>query len=162
MIASCYTGGMTNVRVILAASLAGVLACCVVGCSSYPSPTLAVADAKVTQTTDSGSVITFNVDATNSAEVALPLKTLDYTVYLNNQEVFRGTRSPEATLRRFGTQRISFPAVIAGAAPAPGTAYRVEGTLGYVAPGEIAAILFDYEIERPTVPFSASGVLAQP
>lgn len=132
------------------------------GCSSYPSPTLTVTDARVTQTTDAGSVITFSVDASNTAEVALPLKTLNYAVYLNDQEVFRGTRSPEATLRRFGTQKISFPAVVTGPAPAAGTPYRVEGVLGYVAPGEIAAILFDYDIERPTVGFSAAGTLAQP
>lgn len=140
-----------------------MLVACVLGaCSSYPSPTLTVTDARVTQTTDSGSVITFSVDAANSAEVALPLKTLDYAVYLNDREVFRGTRSPEATLRRFGTQKISFPAVVTGPAPAAGTPYRVEGVLGYVAPGEIAAILFDYDIERPTVGFKAEGTLAQP
>lgn len=146
----------------LAGTLAASAGLFLGGCSSYPSPTLAVTDARVTETTDAGSVITFSVDASNSAEVALPLKTLDYTVYLNEREVFRGTRSPEATLRRFGTQKISFPAVVPGAAPAAGTPYRIEGRLGYVAPGEIAAILFDYDIERPTVPFSASGTLAPP
>ena len=152
----------TASRDFVLGAIAAVLASVMGGCSSYPSPTLTVTDARVTQTTDAGSVITFNVDATNSAEVALPLKTLDYAVYLNDREVFRGTRSPEATLRRFGTQKISFPAVVAGPVPTAGTAYRVEGVLGYVAPGEIAAILFDYDIERPTVGFRAEGTLAQP
>jgi len=143
-------------------ALTALLIAALAGCSTYPSPKLAVTDARVTEKTDAGCVITFSVDATNSAEIALPLKTLDYAVYLNDVEVFRGTRSPEATLRRYGTQKITFPAVVAGQTPAPGTSYRVEGTLGYIAPGEIAAILFDYDIERPTVPFSAAGTLAQP
>jgi Late embryogenesis abundant protein len=135
------------------------------GCTSYAAPALSVADASVAERTPGGTTLRFLIDAENSNSEALPLRSVRYTLSLNGQEVFRGYRSPEATIRRFGTQQISLPAVIASGAagddgqPLPGGVanYRLEGTLEYLTPGSIALILYDAEISRPTISFSKEG-----
>lgn len=128
------------------------------GCSSYSAPRLAVTNAQVAGVTDDGVVLEFTLDATNANEVEIPLREVEYSVTLDGREVFRGVRSPEATLRRYGTQRIILPAAIpAGSweALAGGVAaFRIDGTLGYTTPGEIAQVLFDTGVRRPSVGFS--------
>jgi hypothetical protein len=135
-------------------------------CSTYNSPKLSIAEAKVTERTDQGLVVQFTLNGENANEVALPLRLAHYSVYLDGKRVFTGDRSPEATLRRFGTQQLQLPAAIplATAAAAQGggggvSHFRIEGELGYVTPGEIAQILFDAGVRRPTVGFSAQGTV---
>lgn len=153
-----YTGSM-NPRlwpIVLAATTA-LLA----SCTSYTAPTLQVAETRVREETSQGIVLDFTLDADNSNSESLPLQSVRYTLYLNDEPVFTGYRSPEATLRRFGTQQITLPAVVPVDATHPrptGMAeYRLEGTLEYLTPGEIAKILYDAEIQRPTVNFSKAG-----
>ncbi len=142
-----------------------VLALCsfLTACTSYSAPTLDVAAVKLGNQTPQGLVIDFTLDADNSNSESLPLQSVRYTLYLNGEPVFTGYRSPEATLRRFGTQQITLPAVVAlgerRARPTGRAAYRLEGTLEYVTPGEIARILYDSEIQRPTVAFATQGEL---
>lgn len=130
-------------------------------CSSYAPPTLAVADVRLGEQTSEGMVIDFTLDADNSNAEALPLQSVRYTLYLNGEAVFTGYRSPEATLRRFGTQQISIPAVVAlgsqRSRPTGRAEYRLEGTLEYLTPGEISRVLYDSEIQRPTVGFDQQG-----
>jgi len=133
------------------------------GCSSYAPPRLTLTRALVTQESKDGLVVSFSLDALNTNSVELPLTEVRYTLYLNGSPVFFGVRSPEATLRRLGTQSISFPAVIALApgeqAPTGAVPYSLEGRLGYLAPGSLAQVLFDLRFRRPTVAFHESGTL---
>ena len=147
----------TPVRTLPAALAAAALA----GCASYAPPSVDVAEVKVGQATADGVVLDIGVDAVNTNPVELPLREVRYTLTLGGVEVFRGTRSPEATLRRLGTQRISFPAALPrgggfGDGPVP---YIVEGTLDYLTPGEIREILYDEGLLRPSVSFRSEGVV---
>jgi hypothetical protein len=132
------------------------------GCSKYRAPTLTVREAAITQRTDEGAVVRFTLDARNTNQVELPLKSMSYRLSLDGREVFRGFRSPEATLRRLGTQQITLPAVVSledQALLAGPVRYRIEGSLTYVTPGSVAEILFDAGVRRPTVAFSDAGTL---
>lgn len=131
------------------------------GCSSYVPPMLAVTSVAITEKTDAGIVLEFTLNAENVNSVALPLREMRYRVSLDGREVFRGYRSPEATLRRYGVQQLKLPAVIAlgpGQPPPSGEVkYSLDGTLTYLIPGELAEILFENDVRRPTVTFSEKG-----
>lgn len=138
-----------------------VLAMASVGCSRYGAPTLRVAEARVTERTQEGVSIDFLLEAINENEVALPLKSIEYTLTLDGRRVFRGTRTPEATLRRFGVQTlrlpVAFPLEREGARLAGETPYRLEGRIVYLTPGELADVLFDARLYRPSVSFRERG-----
>ncbi|MGP1273193.1 MAG: LEA type 2 family protein [Phycisphaerales bacterium] len=133
-----------------------------IGCSSYDAPRLEVTSVAVTERSDEAVVLEFTLDASNRNDVALPLERIRYSVRLDGREVFTGTRWAEATLRRVGTQQIRLPAAIRlEDAPAlgDGTRYRISGRVTYVTPGEIAQLLFDAGVRRPTIGFRDEGVL---
>ncbi|MEM8758489.1 MAG: LEA type 2 family protein [Planctomycetota bacterium] len=132
------------------------------GCSAYDAPSIRVASVEVADRSDEAVVIEFTLDAENTNDVALPLKTLRYTVRINGRPVARVMRSGEATLRRVGTQQIVLPAAVrlsdlrdAG----DDAAYEMTGRLTYVTPGEFAQRLFDVGVRRPSVRFTAEGRL---
>ncbi|MBX3377649.1 MAG: LEA type 2 family protein [Phycisphaeraceae bacterium] len=129
------------------------------GCG-YSAPTLRVAEVALHERTAEGMVVMVSIDADNRNEVELPLRDVSYTVTLENGWSFSGTRSPEASLRRLGTQRFRFPAVFAfpeGAAPTGPIGVSVSGRVGYTAPGRLAQDLFDAGIRRPSAPFRGEG-----
>jgi hypothetical protein len=132
-----------------------------VGCSAYAPPRLVVVGTRVASSSPDGIVLEFTFEATNTNEVELPLREARYKVSLDGKEVFSGVRSPEATLRRLGSQQIVIPAAVALSEGRPhptGIArYRVAGELGYTTPGEIAQVLFDTGVRRPVVSFSHDG-----
>ena len=129
------------------------------GCSSYKPPTLAVTGASVAQESPDGLVLRFTLDATNENEVELPLREVAYAVRLDGREVFRGVRSPEATLRRLGTQQIVVPAAVPadGERPRGVARFEIDGKLSYTTPGSIAQVLFDTGVRRPSVRFRQEG-----
>lgn len=131
------------------------------GCSTYQSPSLAVRDVRVAEQSEDGAVLAFTLDATNPNQVGLPLVRVRYDVSLDGRQVFSGVRSPEATLRRRGTQQIVIPAAIpldGGRLPEGPVRYRIDGRLQYITPGEFGQILFDLGVARPSVAFSDEGV----
>ncbi len=143
------------------ALLALVLA--VVGCGHTP-PTFEVVGARLAERTDDGVVLHFDLDATNTNQDELPLEVANYSLSIDGKRVFTGRRSPEATLRRFGTQRITLPAAIPLEDPAEGDAlttglhrYRLEGSITYLAPGVLADVLFDARVYRPSTRFRDQG-----
>lgn len=132
------------------------------GCSAYRSPEIEVTGARVAQETSQGMVIDFTLNASNANEVDLPLERVTYTVRLNGERVFAGTRSAEATVRRLGTQGFVLPAAIDLTTfdpPAGEVPYEITGSVVYVTPGEIAQILFDVGVRRPRSTFRQRGTL---
>lgn len=135
------------------------------GCSWYHAPELDVKDVTVAQETSQGMVLSFGLNATNENEVALPLKIVRYSLSLEGDRVFSGQRAAEATLRRKGTQRLLLPAAVGwedvgGARPTGDVRYRLSGEMSYVTPGQLAELLFDTGVRRPSVRFSEEGVIA--
>ncbi len=136
-------------------------------CTSTRPPDFTITSASVTQRTDSGVVINFNVMADNRNGDALPLREVEYDVELDGKTVFRGTRSAEATVRRYGTQEFTLPAAVPVRLLPDGSAvpFTVKGRVTYLVPGALAETLFDIDVIRPSTPFSGDGVVdlrAQP
>jgi hypothetical protein len=131
-------------------------------CSRYAAPSLDIVGTRLADERPGAIVLVIDFDAQNTNEIELPLREIDYTVSLDGREVFRGVRSPEATLRRLGSQSFSIPAVLVfdpADRPVGPRRYIVEGELKYTTPGEIAQILFDTGVRRPTIAFRDDGVI---
>jgi hypothetical protein len=136
------------------------LLACLAGCSTHTSPALSVTDLTVGQRGDQAVVLLFTLDAENANSVPLPLREVRYRFALDGREVFAGRRSAQATLRRFGTQQVRLPVVIPLAdMPDHPADYQLTGKLVYIAPGEIAQILFDTGVRRPSTTFKHHGSL---
>lgn len=140
------------------------------GCASYQSPSFSVSESRPGARTEQGVEMEFVLDARNDNDVGLPLRDVEYRVEIDGRQVFSGTRSAEATLRRQGVQQITLPAVIRLDDAAPASArtggatvpYRIWGTVTYVTPGQIAEILFDTGVRVPTAGFSGQGSMTLP
>ena len=105
------------------------------------------------------------LEADNPNGVSLPLKNVTYTMALDGENVFTGTRSAEATIRRYGRQQISIPAVVAlapGQSVPPVSHYTLNGQVVYEVTGAITQTLFDIESLEPTVSFSGEGTVELP
>ncbi|HMN40621.1 MAG TPA: LEA type 2 family protein [Phycisphaerales bacterium] len=135
---------------------------CAVGCESYSAPVLSVAKAAPTERTQDGAAMLFTLDARNDNDDPLPLREVEYRVDLNGREVFHGSRSAEATLRRLGIQQLSLPAAVpitpdtAGVVNGP-VRYRLSGSMYYITPGRLAETLFDAGVRKPSVSFDFEG-----
>lgn len=149
----------TPARVVILILMAGLTFGA--GCSSYIAPSVTIADARVTDRTDEGIAVAFTLDAANANDEALPLRQTTYSLELEGQRVFQGERSPEATLRRFGTQQFVLPAGIPLASvPGTGTVhFRLIGSMEYITPGAFAEVLFDTKVRRPDVSFVQEGTI---
>ncbi|HYE60919.1 MAG TPA: LEA type 2 family protein [Phycisphaerales bacterium] len=133
-----------------------------VGCSSQPAPTLKVVGAEVTERTQDGLVVLFTVEAENASGQEVPLRDVEYTVSLHGKPLFSGTRSAQATVRRYGVQDFQLPAAIpaAHAQQLSGMVpYTIEGTVTYVVPGVLAKAMFDMDVIRPETGFAGRGVV---
>ncbi len=135
-------------------------ACAFIGGCGYQAPTVEVKSAAIVERTDQHTVVNLTIEATNPNTLALPLRRIDYTVG-SGGATFSGVRSPEATLPPGGTRTITFPAVLpAAAVGSDGGVYTVSGTILYTTPGQIAELLFDTGVSRPTVGFRGDGPIA--
>jgi hypothetical protein len=144
-------------RAILLLALLTVTGCGV----AHKAPVLIVTEARVVDESSLGMVVAFGLDATNLNTDAVPLREVRYALTLDGREAFRGVRGGEATIRRFGTQRITLPAALTLGPESPRPSgvveYELSGTLSYIAPGRLAQILFDTGFSRPSVPFHITG-----
>ena len=105
---------------------------------------------------------TVYVELENPNKDPLPLRTVEYTVELTGQSgmKFQGTRAAEATLPSQGKHRLALPAAFPASVDLVGASYKISGTVRYLKPGQIAAILYDYRLSRPSVNFSGTGTIA--
>lgn len=129
-------------------------------------PTLTVTGARVIDRTAEVAIVEFDLEADNTNDIALPLRELRYEFAVDGDTVFTGSRSPEATIRRFGSQAITVPVVVplaelegATLDDAGGVPYRLKGRVTYIIPGALAELLFDTNVRRPTVGFEDRGSL---
>lgn len=127
-------------------------------CSSTSDPKVRLVGVELREKTSEGVVLAITLEADNETDQALPLRDINYSVYLNGERVFTGERSAEATIRRFGSQRVVLPAAfVPKSALEKRMACRVEGDLTYLVPGALAEALFDADVIRPSVSFSVEG-----
>ncbi len=103
----------------------------------------------------------FTLNLRNDNPDGVPLRVVDYTVEIDGQQVFSGTRSAEATVPARGVQSMRLPAAFEGVELRPGAKYRLSGSYTYVLPGAFAEALFDSGVRVPSASFAAEGELAQ-
>ncbi|MGD9693365.1 MAG: LEA type 2 family protein [Phycisphaerales bacterium] len=130
----------------------------VVGCAGVKEPDLRVVEARVAERTAEGVVMHFVVEGENTNEKELPLLQAEYRVSIDGREVFRATRSPEATLRRKGVQRFVLPAAVPAQELGSGAIrWSLSGSVGYIAPERLAETLLDMGLPNPTTSVRGSG-----
>lgn len=129
------------------------------GCAA--SPTLSEPKAVIGAKAERGSVIQISVDIQNPSDDPLPLRFVEYSVEVLGQPglSFKGVRSAEATLPAKGTHRLVLPASFPSGADLTGAKYRVSGSVGYVEPGQVARVFYEYGLSRPSVAFSGAGTV---
>lgn len=137
------------------------------GCAGSASPTIRLADARVTERTPEGIAVEFILEGVNDNEEELPLQRVLYSLSIDGERVFRGERMAEATLRRRGAQTFVLPVSVRWddlppEARGEGDAdsvfrYRLTGVMQYIAPGALAEVFFDTGVRRPSVRFAAEG-----
>ncbi|MCW5764643.1 MAG: LEA type 2 family protein [Phycisphaeraceae bacterium] len=106
-------------------------------------------------------VVNFHLAADNPNDEIFPARLARYTVSVNGRQVFSGERSPEIALRNDAEQEFRLPATISLAdGPLSGRQpYAISGSLQYTTPGQLAEVLFDTGVRRPSVSFASSGTI---
>ncbi len=127
------------------------------GCSS---PDVKVLSAELIESSDTGSVVAFRLAAGNASEDALPLREVEYSASAGAMG-FSGRRAGEATLRAAGSQELVIPASFPGRVSV-GDSASINGWLGYVQPGALAAEAFDLGVYRPSVAFNGQVTVQEP
>lgn len=136
------------------------------GCTSYRSPSIQLVDVRMVDRSDEAAAFHFDFDLENPNEEPIELREFRYTLSVDGTRVYEGRRAASTTLQPGTTNRVELPAAIryalvnwqASTLP-ESVEYRLTGTLVYVTPGELAEVLLDTGVRRPTASFSTAGRL---
>ncbi len=136
------------------------------GCTVYRDPSVSVVDTTVTETGDGLLGLGFTLVLENPNEQPLALHEFNYTLAVDGTVAYRGRWAASATLPATGTRRLTIPAIVRydqlgwteSSIPSQAT-YDLVGHVLYLAPGDIAEILFDAGVRKPKASFAARGVL---
>lgn len=158
--ASSSSALLLPLLLLLAACAAGALG----GCSGTLPPTVKLTGVRLAEVTDEASVLIFYLTLTNPNDQPLPLVEFHYRFDLDGRTVFgESRRSAEATIHQQSTKEAELPVVVphqqAGQPPTGTHQYLLTGRLTYIAPGELAEIMFDTGMRVPAVGFSISGAI---
>lgn len=149
-------------RRAIAILLVGVFAASV-GCSKTATATVSIVGVALAAQTEDGVVLQFQLDAGANVDKPIALKEVKYTVSLDGQVVFSGTRYAEATVTSELSQVIEIPAPIAAGSvdwPLTGVRpYRISGSVAFLRPGPVGELLYDMGLKRKRVRFAESGGL---
>lgn len=109
--------------------------------------------------TDTRTVYSFRMQATNPNKEPIPLREVSYSVTLDNQYTFTGVRSPETTLHIYGQHEFEIPAVFElGSNQITGIIdYTLIGSTKYLKPGKFNEVLYDSKISVPKSEFTFKG-----
>jgi hypothetical protein len=124
------------------------------GCSIRP-PAATVGAALISERTAEAARIDVAVEVVNRADVPIELLDCEYRLSAEGEQVYEGRRAVRLTVMPKQVARIALPAVVTGAAPA--AAWRIEGRLWFLGPGELDAALQDLGLRRPKVTFRGEG-----
>lgn len=139
------------------------------GCSGFRPPTASLREVTIIERGNAGTTLQFTFELENPNAEPMELQDVTYRVSLDGTEVFRGRRATLTTLPAGGMREVAIPAVVlsetldlSAIAPAQTVPYAFSGALVYIAPGEIAEILLDTGVRKPTTRIRASGQLNLP
>jgi len=136
------------------------------GCSGFRDPVVTIVNASLTETSESAIGLGLRLELANSNSEPVELYEFTYAITINGTGTYRGRWAASATLPANGSRHLVIPAVVRydqlgwteDSVPAQAR-FDVTGTLLYIAPGDIAEILFDTGVRKPTVAFSGRGII---
>ena len=130
------------------------------GCATAPSAE--VQSGRSGDRQAGGTVAYIAVELNNPNDEPLPMREVRYSVNVVGQPglSFSGTRAAEATIPAKGVHKLTLPAAFPAGVDLAGAEYAISGTVSYLEPGQIAAVLYDYRVSRPSVGFSGGGRFA--
>lgn len=147
-------------------SAAALIMVFVVGCQGYRAPQILITRAAPAERTDEALKLVLGIDLHNPNSESIELLEFAYEVSIDGRRVYQGRRAAQATLAPNDSRHMAIPAIVplqqadgSGAAGAFSATYAVQGTLKYVTPGEIAQILLDLGVRRPTAGFRGAGTV---
>lgn len=110
----------------------------------------------------SGAVADITVELSNPNDEPLPMREVQYSVEVVGQPglSFSGKRAAEATIPANGVHKLTLPAAFPTGVDLAGAEYTISGSVSYLPPGQIAAVLYDYRVSRPSVGFRGRGKFA--
>jgi hypothetical protein len=137
------------------------------GCTIYQNPKIAFGDATPAEMTDEAMRIDVLVDLVNPNQEPLDLIRFSYRFVVDGRTLFEGRRAAQATLSARGERRLTLPVIIrfedvdwdAGSLP-ESLDWSISGSLLYLTPGELAEILLDLGVRKPTARFRGRGNLS--
>ena len=140
-----------------------------VGCSSYRPPSIRLVGVRLVEQTDEAAAFHFDLVLENPNDEPIELHEFQYKLLLDGTQVFQGRRAATTTLQPDTISQIALPAVVRyevmgwsdRTLPAE-VDYQLSGGLLYVTPGELAEILLDTGVRRPTIQFNRAGRLDLP
>ena len=149
-------------RRLVAATLA-VLTLAAAGCGFLQPPSVSVEGARLVDRSE--EAVRFDVTArlrNPNREDSLELRTVRYRVAMEGLEPYPGQRAAQATLAPGGEVVLELPVVVRVSELGPDAAsiaWRLEGSLLYIAPGALAETLLDTGVRRPEVGLRGRGVV---
>ena len=134
------------------------------GCAGYRAPAISVTGVRVTGATAEAMAVEIGLVWRNLTPRPMELDEFRYTLSVGGASVYEGRRAAEATLAGNETQRLTLPAVIPdrragwrGSGRPAEAEYSVSGQVRYLAPSQLAQVLFDTGVRRPRAGFSSRG-----
>lgn len=140
--------------------LPALLAAQLAGCSGTTRPSATVTGASLGERTPDAVVVEFEIKTDNPNNIELPMRDVVYSLSVDGRRVFSARRNALATMPREGTQTIKIPAVIPlgeGGVSADVHRYTLRGSVFYSLPSQLADVLFDSKLSRPSVGISDRG-----
>ena len=138
--------------------LAGMLTS---GCGWTRAPGIGVIGSQITDESGEGAVLSYELEASNQNDKELPIGRVSYTVWIDGERVFGGTRNTQVGIRRRGSQRFSIPVPIrAEHVPGGEAEVRISGRATYTEFEQIAKVLRDIGLRNPGVRFGDTRVLS--
>jgi len=110
-----------------------------------------------------GQLVLIDLFAENPNSDDLPVLAIAYDVTLRDgigEFRYTGTRKGQATLGKFGAQRIELPVPVPAGAMAMPTTFDVRGTIEYLRPAAIARTMQENGLGGTTTSFRATGAVA--
>ncbi len=129
------------------------------GCSNIRDPRFESVGVRLVEHTDTRTVYSFAVKATNPNKEPIPLREVTYTVKLDGVHTFTGVRSPETTLHTYGSHTFELPAVfeVSSEQLSGIIDYKLTGTVKYLRPGKLNEVMFESKVVVPKAGFSLKG-----
>lgn len=138
-----------------------------VGCATHRDPTARLLDATVLAASDEGLHVQIMLEVTNHDSESIRLDEIEYRVSVNGAQVHEAVRSAQATLASHDVRTLAIPTVLRydrtmqdANAQSHIMSLAVQGSISYVAPGELSRMFRDMGFPKPTMSVSGSHELA--